>query len=371
MPRDRNIWYGPRRVWEYVVHADRFVRLHYLFFTCLWPLMGAAAVRRDLTAREIVGLLAVTVCFHIYAFLLNDVVDLPIDRTHPSRQTDPLVRGTIRPSHSLLIALVQPFLAIQLTRWLGGTWSAHVTLVVGFVSMGIYNVWGKRCRFPPLTDAIQGVGWGSLAVYAPQAFGREPDAMSWIVGAYVAVFTLLFNGIHGDLRDLATDLAGGARTTAIFLGARPATSEGGQAYVPRAVMFYASVVLALLIGMNATLIVRNDFGYGPVTWTVTAIVVGGFNLAAAVLQPKVVRPRGAVWDPAWRLQLYLLMMSIPIAFFAHLSAGVLIVLALLTLLSLSLFGCTSMVARWVWLTTASAIRPVDEKGLDAGVSGTD
>jgi 4-hydroxybenzoate polyprenyltransferase len=208
MSKDPAILRALRRVGDWVLAADRFVRLHYLFFTCVWPLLGAASLGRDFTVGEISGLLAVIVCFHVYAFLLNDIMDLPIDRTHPNRQNDPLVRGVVRPSQTLLVALVQPALAVPLTMWLGGTWQAHATLAAGFLFMTVYNVWGKRCRFPPLTDAIQGLGWGSLAVYAPCALGAEPNALAWMVAAYVAVFTLLFNGVHGDLRDLANDLAG-------------------------------------------------------------------------------------------------------------------------------------------------------------------
>jgi 4-hydroxybenzoate polyprenyltransferase len=360
-----------RRIRDMVLAADRFVRLHYIFFTCVWPLLGAASVGRDFTSGEISGLLAVILCFHAYAFLLNDVVDLPIDRAHPFRQNDPLVRGTIRPSRALLIALVQPVLTIPLTMWLGGTWRAHAILAAGFVLMAVYNVWGKRCPFPPLTDVAQGLGWGCLAIYAPLALGAEPNALTWMVAAYVTVFTLLFNGIHGDLRDLASDLAGGARTTAIFLGARPGI-DGSDAYVPRVVGVYASLVLLLLVGINVALIVRNDFGYGPIAWTATTAALGALNFVVVVLHPKVVRPRGPFWHVAWRLQLYLMMMSLPIAFLAHASVEILIALLVLTVISLPLFGsAAAIVARWAWLTVRSATRSGNRGEIAVGGASAD
>jgi 4-hydroxybenzoate polyprenyltransferase len=359
-----------RQAWDWVLAADRFVRLHQLFFSAVWPLLGAASVRRDLTIGQLSALLGVMLCFHIYTYVLNDVVDLPIDRTQPGRQSDPLVCGAIRPWQALLIAFVQPVLAIPLTMWIGGTLRALTTLAVGFALMGAYNLWGKRCPVPPLTDAIQGLAWGSLAVYAPQALGAEPNALTWMVAAYVAVFTLFFNGIHGSLRDLGNDLASGARTTAIFLGARPAPGNG-DAYVPVAVAAYASSVLALLIGISAALMVRNDFGYGPIVWTGTTIAVGTLNLFTVMLHPKVVRPRGPAWDVEWRLQLYLVAISLPVAFAAHASVEVLFVLVLLNVIALVLFGYTPVVTRWAWLTIRSAIRPAYGKNLATGLPRTD
>jgi 1,4-dihydroxy-2-naphthoate octaprenyltransferase len=191
-----------------------------------------------------------------------------------------------------------------------------------------------------------------------------------MVAAYVAVFTLFFNGIHGSLRDLENDFASGARTTAIFLGARPARDDE-DAHVPTALAVLASSILAGLIGISAVLMLRNDFGYGPTVWTATTIAVGALNLFAVVLHPRVVRPRGPGWDMAWRLQLYLVAMSLPVAFVAHASVDVLFALIILNVLALLLFGCTSAVTRWAWLAIGSAIRPADGKRPATGIPSTD
>lgn len=361
MPSRRSVVSALRRTWDGVLETDRLVRLHQLFFSALWPLLGAASVRGDLSASELGGLLAVMLCFHIYTYLLNDVIDLPIDRTQPQRQGDPLVRGSIRPSTALLIALLQPGLTIPITIWLGGTLRAHMTLAAGFAMMGAYNLWGKRCPFPPLTDIIQGFAWGSLAIYAAQVLGTAPTPLTWLVAGYVVVFALFFNGIHGSLRDLANDFDRGARTTAIVLGARPAKGTG-DAYISRSVVVLASLILAALIGMIGVIMARNDFGYTPMVWTATAVAVGTLSLLAVVLHPRVMRPRGAAWDVAWRLQLYIVAISLPLAFAAH-AIRVSFVLLSLNLLALALFGCTTAVARWAWLTLQSAIRPAVGKEL--------
>jgi len=357
------------RAWTGVLFFDRFVRLHQLFFTAVWALLGAASVGRDLALGELSALLGVVLAFHVYTYVLNDVIDLPIDRTQPQRSGDPLVSGAIQPWQALLIALVQPVVALLLTTRLGGSWRADATLLGGFALMGAYNLWGKRCYFPPLTDAIQGCAWGSLAIYAPLALGETPGVLAWTVAVYVAVFTLLFNGVHGSLRDLANDFSTGARTTAIVLGARRAP-DADDPYVPRALAVFASVVLAALIATSTALVLRNDFGYAQTGWVITALAVGALNFFAVVLQPAVVRPRGLAWDRAWRLQLYLLMMAPFVAFLGHLSLLMLIVLLLLNAVALLLFGCSSLVARWAAVALRSLVRPADERRLSAGIPRT-
>jgi hypothetical protein len=189
-----------------------------------------------------------------------------------------------------------------------------------------------------------------------------------MVAAYALILTLLFNGIHGSLRDLANDYAHGSRTTAIFLGARPAAGQGDP-LVPGGFAAYASVVLALLLTTLGLLMFRNDFEYAAATWTVTAGVVGAMALIALASHPLVVRPRGSAWHAAWRLQLYVVTMSLPVAFAAFMPSVITLTLALLHLLALVLFGSTPLVVRWVLRTVHSAVvRSTDERQRIASLS---
>lgn len=366
VPAGRPVW---SRTWAAVQTADRFVRIHYLSFSAMWPLLGATTVHQQLRPSELAALLAVTLGFHVYAMLFNDVIDLPIDRTQPKRQRDPLVRGTIAPWQAMAIALLQPAATVPLTMWLGGSLRAHAVLGVGFALMAVYNLWGKRCPFPPLTDAVQGLAWGSLAVYGALAVGAEPNAMTWLVAAYVAVFTLIVNGVHGPLRDLENDFARGARTTAIFLGARP--SRGSDPLVPSAVAIFDALARAALVAVLTVLLVRNDFGYGPVAVAVTALVVAAICAFLTKLHARVVHPRGREWEAAFRLDVFLLTMALPVAFVGYASAEVVTVLVLLNAIAIALFSSTPAVARWAWRAVTSPARPLQGKSLATGIPRTD
>ncbi|HEY2290932.1 MAG TPA: UbiA family prenyltransferase [Thermoanaerobaculia bacterium] len=341
------------RLWKGLLAADRLIRIHFLFFSSLLPLLGGSTVRQDLSPGQIAALLGVGFCFHIYSYVLNDVIDLPVDRTQPLRQGDPLVRGAVRPWQALLVALAPIPLTVPLTVALGGGARAYATLAGGFAMMAVYNLWGKRCPIPPLTDLVQGLAWGSLALYAGQALG-QPNVLTWVVAAYGAGFILHINGIHGGLRDLANDLASGALTTAIFLGARP--SPDGRTRVPLGIPVFAYSVFAGLAALVLVPLLRNDFGYDPalrITMLVTAGVLCGADL---FLLTVVVHPDWPLWNAAFRVQSFLVVATLPIVFVPYVSAGTLLALSLVLALSLLPLNW----AIWLW----GELRPAAEPRMD-------
>jgi 4-hydroxybenzoate polyprenyltransferase len=361
--------HASRRLWNGLLDVDHFVRMHFLFFSGLLPLLGASTIRRELNARQIAALLGVALCFHVYSYVLNDVIDLPIDRTQPRRWGHPLVRGAVRPWQALMIALVQPVLTIPFTIWLGGGGRAHATLAAGFSLMAAYNLWGKRCLVPPVTDLLQGFAWGSLVVYGAQAIGGEPNGLTWMAGAYAAGFILFINGVHGGLRDLENDIASGARTTAVFFGARP-SAVAGAPFVPRAVAVFASSVLAGLTVLIFSALLRNDFGYSRGVLAATGVAVGVLQVAAFILMPFVVRTGTPTWEIAFRAQLYVVMIALPVAFLPYLSIATILVLLVLTLISLLPFRTTHVVVRSMWYALRSTHRSVLEKTFDRRIART-
>ena len=259
-----------------VIDLDRFLRLAYFGFPALTVLLGAAFVALDrrpgavetdfpsctlelstgialcLSKWDIGGLLTAALAFQIFAYVFNDVRDLEVDRSQAKRQKDPLVRGTIEREVALAIALVQVPAAFLVAFLLNGgrhrdfaaALPSYAVLAGGFALMFVYNVFGKRCKVPPLTDALQALAWGSLALFGALVVDPHHESKNWILVwtlfAFGAGFILLISGIDGGLRDLANDLAHGCRTTAIWLGAR--VDASGAAVSNRRIQAYAFVV---------------------------------------------------------------------------------------------------------------------------------
>jgi 4-hydroxybenzoate polyprenyltransferase len=227
----------------------RLGRFSALSFSLMLPLLGASTADLPRTAPwRLAGLLAVGLVFHIFAYVLNDVIDLPLDCTEPLRADSPMVLGLVRRSDALVLALVQVPLVFLVHAWLGGGIAAALALLCALGLMAIYDVFGKRIAFPPLSDAVQGLAWAALAAYGTFASGGILTGRSGVLLALVFVYVLMINGVHGGLRDLVNDAHHGARTTALFLGGGGVGLE--RLAIPRGLLVYALALQGLLLGIS-------------------------------------------------------------------------------------------------------------------------
>jgi len=304
--------------WAPVVRRHRrlqavalFVRLSALGTTLAVVLLGAASVAPSLPWRGAAVLVLVAVGSHVFIYVHNDVIDLPIDRGEPRRATSPLVRGAIGPRAALAIALGAVPVTLAVAAVGGGGPRALGSLAAALGLMAVYNLLGKRTAVPPALDVVQGLAWGALLLYGAAARGPW-TALTWWLFAFWTWFIVLANGVHGGLRDVANDFHAGARTTAIVLGAR-ATPDGSVA-IPRAIVVYARTLHWGLVALAVGAWAFAGLGYGGIGRAVTLVAVlalgwaGGRALAAAV---------GAGGDPetlrvVGTLHL-LLLMSLPVA----------------------------------------------------------
>jgi 4-hydroxybenzoate polyprenyltransferase len=305
----------------------RFGRFSVLGFSLMLPMIGAAAVSPALTASQLVALAAVGFAFHIFAYVSNDVFDLPIDRTQPLRSDSPLVRGLVPPPVALAIASIPVPLACLILLWTGVPPAAIAALIAAAGLMLVYNRFGKRIWFPPLSDAIQGLGWVALALYGALATGWPLKATEGWFAATVFVYVLMINGLHGDLRDLANDAQHGARTTALYLGAR--TTADGKLIAPPRVVIYGLTLQILLLLLVVLCIAGNwapnhRISEAVVLSAVVASHVVLLWLARAALRPSATR---AEMLRAGILHLFLSLGAVllPFAFFTNATGAVVIV----------------------------------------------
>jgi 4-hydroxybenzoate polyprenyltransferase len=254
-------------LFKQLIHLRRFA------FTAFLPLMGAATVLEKPAAPfQIINIIAVAWLFHIFTYVLNDVVDLTVDRLMTKRAMHPLVRGDVSRSTALIIALGAIPISFLITLLGGGSPYRFVALGGAIVCMAIYNIWGKRFIFPPVTDFIQAISWGCLTLFGAVSIGT-PGFLTWVLAGIFIVFILLMNGVFEGVIDLVGDSAADLKTTAIVFGVR--REEGSDTLVIPYILFWYGIVLeALLTLLNFLPLVRNDFGYQPqILWVVSAIVI--------------------------------------------------------------------------------------------------
>lgn len=266
-----------------------FTRFSAISFSLILPLLGAGTQTRLVSVFQIAILVLVALAFHVYAYVLNDVIDLPIDRTESLKAYYPLVRGMLRPWQALAIALAQFPLALLLSAWLAASWQAYGALCAAFLCMAIYNLWGKKIAFPLLTDFIQGLGWGAMVVYGAAIMAGEHSGPLAVVVSFIVVFILFINGVHGSLRDLANDFNCGLRTTAIMLGAR--VRDGDRLIMPPLLIVYALALQTCLFAILLLPLALNWFAYEPASLYATLCAVLITSLLNIVLLVTIVRVR--------------------------------------------------------------------------------
>jgi 4-hydroxybenzoate polyprenyltransferase len=340
--------------------AASFVRLSALGVTVFFAVLGAASGSAGLALapRPLIAIVLAAVAFHVYAYVFNDVVDLPIDRTAPARWPSPLVRGTVRPGKALTVALAQIPVAAGLAWWGGAGLAGVLALLAACGLMAVYNLWGKHAPFPPLTDLVQGLGWAALTFFGAAVAGGPGPATGGIL-AFVTVYIVMANGVHGSIRDLRNDLRYGVRSTAILLGARPG---GGRAILlPRRLSGYALALQAVLTGIVVA-VPLGLLGHGrgarsgawPAALALVAILaVGCFALLGVAL--RCARDERLLWSAG--TQHLVATMALPIVFLVGQLPGWMVA-ALLAGYLLPFFfnGWLKEALRWAWWRRSSAPR---------------
>ena len=246
-----------------------FLRFEYLSVAVIFPLLGAATATEQLDGFRLLGILGVAIAFHIYVSLLNDIIDLPLDRTNQARAHYPLVSGAISITTALTITLFQLPLAATIIYWQSGPLAAYAAVAVAFGMMTIYNIWGKRSPFPPAIDVIQGIGFSSLTLYGAALTGGLTP-LSWLAFTLGVLWMVLIN-LLGGLRDLHSDLAFGVNTTPIYFGMRP---SGKEETLPAFVPYYGYILHASMMAGSILVI----FWSGYPVWL--AVVLGILSVLA-------------------------------------------------------------------------------------------
>jgi 4-hydroxybenzoate polyprenyltransferase len=263
----------------------QFIRFPALAFTLILPLLGAATASSGVTLGQMVTLLLVALMFHTFAYVLNDVIDLPIDRTHPMRQNEPLVRGLIHPQQALLIAVIQIPLAFVLTYWSGGNILAYSALGAAFALLAVYDLFSKRTAFPPLIDLAQALGWGLLVLFGVGVVADHLTELAWAPFLFSIVYVMIVNSLH-SMKDIPNDVIYQAHTTPTFFGVRQ-TKSG--AYVPRSFKGYLFVWQGLLCSVILLPLIANWFEYSRKTWAIALSITGIVCLGTSLLLVAIFR----------------------------------------------------------------------------------
>lgn len=257
--------------WALFQDVQRSIRAVAFCLTGMLTMIGVASATATLTLTLFGQLAGATLAFHIYAFLLNDLLDLPTDRLNPNRAHYPLVTGAFPVRWAWVVCLAQLPLAFALAAWAETSLTGYGALATAFLLITCYNLWGKTNSFPPVTDVTQGLGWGALAVFGAAATAQGPTLLTWWVVATITVAVAGMNGVHGSLRDIEADRASGRFTTAMLLGAQ--VKPDGTLSIPGVLRLYMLLLVLAVAGLFGYGMLANLFALSGGTWWVVVGLV--------------------------------------------------------------------------------------------------
>lgn len=214
------------------------------------PILSVYAIEEvHLSLTIWMGLIGLGLTTHLFGFALNDLIDHPVDRTHPSRQQHPLTTGGLSRGEAWVFTLLQIPLAFGfLLLCLSPNALAVAVLLASLLCSITYDVWSKWGRLPRLIPEVALAASVSLLGIATMlAHTPHPPTPAVLWAVVLGMGLLLLNSVSSGLKDLKSDWAYGARSFVIALGTRVEGEDG--LWIPPALRRYSLILqMAVLIG---------------------------------------------------------------------------------------------------------------------------
>jgi 4-hydroxybenzoate polyprenyltransferase len=206
-------------------------RLFNMGFTGVAPVLGALSMWNisELSLPRLLILFTIGCLSHAYGFIMNDVVDIKLDKLSKELTTRPLVSGTItrkKATSFALCCMIASFLLslvfyTELTRFI-------VLIAILFLAYVLATIYDSGSKKYPGMDIFVASAIVFLILFGASTVGT-PTTLAWIVALIGGLQVLFMNLINGTIKDIDHDEKGMANTLAIRLGAK---TEGGRVTLP-------------------------------------------------------------------------------------------------------------------------------------------
>ncbi|MCX6661670.1 MAG: UbiA family prenyltransferase [Euryarchaeota archaeon] len=197
-------------------------RLFNMGLTAVAPVLGALSMWNvgSLSLWKLFILFIIGSLAHIYGFVINDVIDIRLDKLSKDLYARPLVRGSITRKRAAFFAiscLIGSFLLSfvffsDLIRYL----VLVFILLIAYFLATIYDIASKKY---PGMDLVVASAIFFLILFGAWTIGT-PTKLAYVVALIGGIQVLFMNMINGAIKDIDHDKEGSANTVAIRLGAK-------------------------------------------------------------------------------------------------------------------------------------------------------
>ena len=211
----------------------RLIRLPGALGIALTPVFGAISLV-IISLSVLLPLLLIGFFSKIYGFVLNDYMDVSVDRLSKELSQRALVKGTVSKHAALLILLVCFFAAylaifIFFYRNTPTFFYGLICIILADVLGLIYNIYGKRFVgsdfFIALAEAFLFL-FGAFMVFETGALG----VLTWVLFILIILQVFYENAIEGGLKDVDHDFLRGVKNIALVSGVR--VTEDKNVFIP-------------------------------------------------------------------------------------------------------------------------------------------
>jgi 4-hydroxybenzoate polyprenyltransferase len=203
-----------------IVAYARLLRLPGIGGLAIPPVIGAITVEMydlyNLAIVFIIGALAA-----LFGFILNDIVDLEVDKLSDELKGKPLVNGDISTKTAIGICVFFMLLTFLLLfyLWFNETltylkFGALLCIILAGILGSIYDLYGKQFVG---SDFLVAISMALIFLFGALAFG-EPTTITWIIFVLTFNNLLHMNAVEGGLKDADHDYKKGVKNIALTSG---------------------------------------------------------------------------------------------------------------------------------------------------------
>jgi len=196
-------------------------RLFNMGLTGVAPVLGALAMWNEgtLTPLKLVILFIIGGLAHSYGFVLNDVIDIKVDKLSKDLIARPLVQGSItrkRAAFFAVFCMIGSFLlSLVFFSELRSYIFLFIILLLAYFFATVYDIASKK--YPGMDLFVAGAVF-FLILFGASTIGT-PTTLAYVVAFIGGLQVLFMNMINGAIKDIDHDKEGSANTIAIRLGA--------------------------------------------------------------------------------------------------------------------------------------------------------
>jgi 4-hydroxybenzoate polyprenyltransferase len=200
----------------------KLTRFFNMGLTGIAPVLGAVSMWNinHISLEGITILFLIGCLSHIFGFVLNDVIDIRIDKLSNELTTRPIVSGRITRKKAFYFAIFCMILSFLLSIFfyngLDDFLILLLFLIIAYILATIYNIIGKK--YPGMDCFVAGAVF-FLILFGASTIGT-PTSLAWVVSLIGGTQVLFMNMINGSIKDIDHDSRGRVKTLATKLGAR-------------------------------------------------------------------------------------------------------------------------------------------------------